>query len=124
MTKSKDESGIAMITAGLMLTVVSGLTAVVLSTSSHSDRSSQHGRNWTVALQTADSGVQRAVAYMQATNGAMPGPFSGATADGTFNTVVTSLGRHRYRIDSTGSVGAGAGLVTHRAVSVVMGPPK
>jgi hypothetical protein len=124
MMKPKDESGIAMITAILVLTIVSGLTTVILTTGSHSDRASQHGRNWTVALQTADSGIQRAVAYMQATNGAVPGTFAGSTPDGTYTTTVTSLGRHRYRIDSTSMVGAGAGLVTSRSISVVMGPPK
>ena len=81
-----------MITAIMMITIVAGLTTVVLTTGSHSDRSSQRGRNWTVALQTADSGVQRAVAYMQATHGVVPGTFNGTTADGTYNTVVTSLG--------------------------------
>lgn len=124
MKHSKDEAGIAMITAIMVITIVTGLTAVVLTTGSHADRSSQRGRNWTVALQTADSGIQRAVAYMQSTNGAVPGPFTGATADGTYNTVVTPLGRHRYRIDSTSAVGKGAGMVTSRSVSVVMGPPK
>jgi hypothetical protein len=121
---NRDESGIAMITAIIMISVIAGLTTVVLANGSHSDRSSQRGRNWTVALQTADSGVQRAIAYMQASHGVPPGTFNGTTADGTYDTVVTSLGRHRYRIDSTGSVGAGAGMVTSRAVSVVIGPPK
>jgi hypothetical protein len=121
---AKDESGIAMISAVMVLAVVTGLTTIVLTTGSHSDRSSQRGRNWTVALQTADSGVQRAVAYMQATNGSAPGAFSGATADGTYTTTVTSLGRHRYQIDSTGSVGKGQGMVTSRSVRVVIGPPK
>ena len=124
MTRTKDEAGIAMITSIMMLTIVTALTAIVLTTGSHSDRSSQRGRNWTVALQTADSGIQRAVAYMQSTHGGVPGPFTGATADGTYNTVVTSLGRHRYQIDSTAEVGRGQGLVTSRAVRVVMGPPK
>jgi hypothetical protein len=124
MSKNRDEAGIAMITAILVITIVTGLTAIVLTTGSHSDRSSQRGRNWTVALQTADSGVQRVVAYMQATNGAVPAPYAGATADGTYNTVVTPLGRHRYQIDSTGNVGKGAGMVTARSVRVVMGPPK
>ena len=50
-------------------------------------------------------------------------PFAGTTADGTYNTTVTSLGRHRYQIDSTGVVGKGAGLVTSRSVRVVLGPP-
>jgi hypothetical protein len=135
MKKTRDEAGIAMITAILVITIVTGLTAVVLTTGSHSDRSSQRGRNWTVALQTADSGIQRVIAYMQATNGGVPGCVSvvtgvpcssvpGTTADGTYNTVVTPLGRHRYQIDSTAAVGAGAGMVTSRSVRVVMGPPK
>jgi hypothetical protein len=124
MTNTKNEAGIAMITVMLMSTIVAGLTTIVLTTGSHSDRTSQRGRNWTVALQTADSGVQCVVARMQATNGALPTPCSGATADGTYQTSVTSLGRHRFKIDSTGMVGAGAGLVTTRSVRVVMGPPK
>ena len=122
--RTRDESGITMISAVMVMAIVTGLTTIVLTTGQHSDRSSQRGRNWTVALQTADSGVQRAVAYMQSTNGAVPGPFSGATSDGTYNTTVTSLGRHRYQIDSTGSVGKGQGMVTSRSVRVVIGPPK
>jgi hypothetical protein len=121
---TRNESGFAMITAILVITIVAGLSTVVLTSGSHSDRSSQRGRNWTVALQTADSGIQRAVAYMQATNGGVPGPFAGATADGTYTTVVTSLGRHRYQIDSTAVVGAGQGMVTTRSVRAVIGPPK
>jgi hypothetical protein len=124
MKTAKDESGIAMITAIMMITIVAGLSTIVLTTGSHSDRTSQRGRNWTVALQTADSGVQCIVARMQATNGALPTPCTGATADGTYNTSVTSLGKHRYQIDSTGVVGAGAGMETSRSVRVVMGPPK
>ena len=124
MKTNRNESGIAMITAILVITIVGGLTTIVLTNSTHADRSSQRGRNWTVALQTADSGVQRTLAYMQATNGAVPGPVTGATADGSYTTTVTSLGRHRYQIDSTGSVGAGAGLATVRSVRVVIGPPK
>jgi hypothetical protein len=123
MKKYRDESGFAMITAVLFITIAAGLTTVVLTTGSHSDRSSQRGRNWTVALQTADSGVQRAIAYMQGTSGVAPAPFTGTTADGTYNTTVTSLGRHRYQIDSAGAVGKGAGLVTARSVRVVLGPP-
>jgi hypothetical protein len=123
MRIQRNESGIAMITAIMVTTIVAGLTTVALSNSSHSDRTSQRGRNWTVALQTADSGVQRTLAYMQAT-GATPGPTTGATADGTYVVNVTALGRNRYQIDSTGTVGAGAGLATSRSVRVVIGPPK
>ena len=124
MKTQRDENGIAMITAILMITIVTALTAVVLDTGSHADRSSQHGRNWTVSLQTADSGIQRAVSYMQATSGAVPGPFTGTTADGSYTTTVTPLGRNRYQIDSTSAVGKGAGMLTSRSVRVVMGPPK
>jgi hypothetical protein len=125
MKTNRDEAGFAMITAIFVITIVAALSTVVLTTGSHADRSSQRGRNWVVALQTADSGIQRVVAYMQSTNGVPPGaPVTDTTTDGSYTATVTSLGRHRYRIDSTGSVGRGAGLVTSRSVSVVMGPPK
>src|SRR5262249_53310883 len=72
----------------------------------------------------ADGGVQRAVAYLQSTNGGVPPTLSGSTDSGTYSTRVTYLGRNRYQIDSTGTTGATKGLTATRSVRVIYGPPK
>ncbi|MGQ0825742.1 MAG: hypothetical protein ACT4OX_12095 [Actinomycetota bacterium] len=89
----------------------------------NTERNSGRGANWNQALQTADAGVEQAIALMQESAG-NPGDFTGDTADGTFMVTITSLGRNRYEIQSTGTAGQGPGLVGERTVRVVMGPPK
>jgi hypothetical protein len=124
MRGQHDERGVAMITAVILIMVMAGLAALVVTNGSSAERASGRGRNWTQALHVAESGVQQAVATMQSTGGAVPAPISGTSSEGRYDTVVTYLGRNRYRIDSTGSVGARGGLETARTVRVTYGPPK
>jgi hypothetical protein len=119
-----DEQGIAMITAVILIMVMAGLAALVLQNGSHAERASGRGRNWTQALHVAESGVQQAVVALQASGGAVPAPISETSAEGRYDTVVTYLGRNRYRIDSTGEVGNGGGLKALRTIRVVYAPPK
>jgi hypothetical protein len=124
METRRDEQGIAMITAVILITVMAGLAALVVNNGSHAERTSGRGRNWTQALHVAESGVQQAVATLQATAGALPAPISATTDEGRYDTVVTYLGRNRYQIDSSGSVGTADGLQTARNIRVIYGPPK
>jgi hypothetical protein len=120
----RDERGAAMITAMTLILVMTLLGALVLTNGSHADRASGRGRNWELALHVAEAGVEQAVATMQALGGGVPAPISAENGDGSYDTVVTSLGRNRYQIDSTGVVGAAQGLQTTRSVRVVYGPPR
>jgi hypothetical protein len=124
MRVQRDERGIAMITAVTLMVIMAGLAAVVLTNGAHADRTSGRGRNWDQALHVAESGVQQAVATLQATNGAVPAPIAASTDEGHYDTTVTYLGRNRYQIDSTGTVGTTGSLRAQRKVRVVYGPPK
>jgi hypothetical protein len=121
--RSHDEDGFAMITAVILIMIMALLGAVILDNGAHADRQSGHGRNWNAALDVAESGVEQAVATLQANNGATPAPFSGASGSGNYSTTVTYLGRHRYQIDSTGTVGTTGGLEAQRKLRVVYAPP-
>lgn len=124
--RCRNEQGFAMMTAVMVIMVTAALAAIVLSTGAHSQQTARRGRNWDAALQVADGGVQRAIAYLQSTNGGVPGSaLSGATDAGTYSTTVTYLGRNRYQIDSSGtSGGTTRGLTATRKVRVILGPPK
>ena len=113
-----------MISAVMIVAIVSALGTIILTTGTHADRSSQRGKNWEASLATAEAGVQQAIAYLQSTNGATPIPFTGVTTEGAYTVDVTYLGRNRYQIDSTGSAGKSPGLTAGRSVRVVMAPPR
>jgi hypothetical protein len=121
--RDRSEDGIAMIMTVIIVMVAAMLAAVILQQGNNTERNSGRGANWNEALQTAEGGVEHAIAAIKAANGAVA-PFSGATNDGSYTVTVTSLGRSRYRIDSVGTSGSGAGLVSQRHVRVVMGPPR
>jgi hypothetical protein len=125
MTRSRrDEQGLAMMITVATVAIAATLAAVILTQGSSTERHSARGANWNQALQTADAGVEEAIAKLQAGNGALPAPFTTVHSDGEYSVTVTYLGRNRYQIDSTGTVGQAAGLRTERTVRVVMGPPK
>ena len=96
-----------MIMTVLTIMVAAMLAAVILTQGTSADRHSGRGANWNQALQSADAGVEQAVAKLQASNGAVPPPFSGSSSDGTYNVTVTYLGHQRYQIDSNGTGGDG-----------------
>ncbi len=113
-----------MITAVMVIAVSSAMALIILSNGQHADRTSQRGRNWELAIQHADAGVQQAVSKIQAGNGAVPAPFSGTTAEGSYNVSVTSLGRNRYQIDAEGSSGVHESLTASRSVRMILAPPR
>ena len=119
-----DEHGFAMIMTVLIIMIGALLAAIILTQGSTTDRHSARGANWNQALQTADAGVERATALLQAGNGAVPAPFTDHTADGDYDVTVTYLGRHRYQIDNAARVGSVQGLASERTVRVILGPPK
>lgn len=121
----RGEQGMAMITAIMVIMVTAALAIVVVDTGQHSQTTARRGRNWDDALQTADGGVQRAIAYLQSTNGGVPPTLTGTTDSGAYTTTVTYLGRNRYQISSSGTTGGSIkGLTATRSIRVVMGPPK
>ncbi len=119
-----DERGLAMITAVTLIALMALIGAAILTNGTHADRASGHGRNWEQALHVAEAGVEQAVAMMQASGGSVPAPIAGTSGEGTYTTTVTSLGRNRYQIDSTGTVGTKDGLRAERSVRVIYGPPR
>jgi hypothetical protein len=122
--RTRSERGFAMITAVMVIAMSSAMALIILSNGQHADRTSQRGRNWELAIQHADAGVQQAVSKIQAGNGAVPAPFSGTTAEGSYDVTVTSLGRNRYQIDSEGSSGVHESLTASRSVRMILAPPR
>jgi hypothetical protein len=121
---NQGEQGFALMTTIIIMMVVAMLGATLLVMSVNTDHHSGQDRNWTAALDVADAGVERAVALLgnEAGIGSVPAPFTGQTATGTYSTTVTYLGRAKYQIDSTGTVGTAQGLERERAVRVIMAP--
>lgn len=114
-----------MLTAVMVMMITAALVVVVLNTGTHSQQTARRGRSWEAAIQLADGGVQRAIAYLQSTSGGVPSTITGATDAGTYSTTVTYLGRNRYQIDSSGSAGGTAkGLNATRKLRVILGPQK
>jgi hypothetical protein len=122
--RGREERGLAMVMTVIIIMVAALLAAVILVQGSSSDRHSGRGKNWNQALQSADAGVQNAVAKLQATNGAAPAPFQGSSVEGRYSVTVTYLGRNRYQVDSVGQAGNAQSLKSQRHVRVIMAPPK
>ncbi len=124
-TRRHTEDGFAMMTAVMVIMISAALALVVINTGQHAQQTARRGRNWDTALQSADGGIQRAVAYLQSTGGGVPPALSGATDAGVYTTVVTYLGRNRYQIDSTGTSGGTVkGLTATRKIREIIGPPR
>lgn len=119
----RDETGIAMIVAVVLLAVMGTLMALVMTVSTHTNTSTARGRSWVQALHVGEAGVQKAIAQLQATQGAFSGTLTGSTDEGTYTTTVTPQSRNRIRIESLGHAGAGAGLGASRRIRVTMAPP-
>jgi hypothetical protein len=119
------ESGVALITALLIIAIAGLLTLVMVDNSNHSSTASARNRSWGAAVHIAESGVHQAIASLQSTNGATTGAVvSGTTAEGSYEYKVTQLPRRRYQIDAVGTVGADASLGASRRLRVVMMPPR
>lgn len=118
-----DESGFAMVVAVVLLAVVGAASAFVLTEGTHDNFATGRGRSWVQALHVAESGVQEAIAKLQATSGSYAGSFTGSVTEGSFSVTVTQQSRHQIQIDSTGSVGTANGLKAKRKLQVTMAPP-
>ena len=119
----REETGIAMIVAVVLLAVMGTLMALVMTVSTHTNTATARGRSWVQALHVGEAGVQKAIAKLQETQGSFSGTLTGATDEGTYSTVVTHQARNRIRIESVGTAGAGAGLSAQRRLRITMAPP-
>src|SRR5881628_2758422 len=93
----REESGVAMIIAVVLLAVMGTLMALVLSVATHTNFSTGRGRSWVQALHVAEAGAQEAIAKLQETAGALSGSFTGSTDEGNYSVTVTHLSRNRFR---------------------------
>ena len=124
-TDRRAEDGVAMITALLVMFVISLLVATMMYTNFHNSNASARNRSWGQAVHVAESGVQQAIAQLQSTNGVAPvGTVTGTTTDGTFSYHITPKSRNRYQIDASGTVGTVASLSATRRLRVLMAPPR
>lgn len=122
--KNQSEQGVAMITAILVLFIVSLLAVEMMYTSLHNVTSTARNRSWGQAVHVAESGVHEAIAQLQSTGGVAPvGTVTGTTSDGSYEYHVTKLPRNRYRIDAIGHVGNAVSLKASRRLRVMMAPP-
>ena len=121
--RSQGEEGVALIIAVVLMGVVATLAVLMLTVGVHTDQASARGRNWVQALHVAESGVDQAMAKIQAAGGAYSGTFNGSTAQGTYAVTVSRQTRNQYTIQSTGSVLAGKQGGATRALQVTMAPP-
>lgn len=132
--RCRDEDGVAMLIAVVLLTVISTLTLMSLSVAGHVDKSTNRGRHRTQALHVAESGIEAAIARIEAAAGVFSGAVTGTTEEGNYRVVVTRLARNTYRLDATGGVrsdyDAGSGkwidrqIGSHRSIQVTVAPPR
>ena len=121
--RAEGEEGVALIIAVVLMGVVATLAALMLTVGVHTDQASARGRNWVQALHVAESGVDQAMAKIQAAGGVYSGTFTGSTTQGTYSVTVSRQTRNQYTIRSVGSVLAGKQLAATRALQVTMAPP-
>lgn len=133
-----DQRGSALISVVLVALLIGAVGAMALETGRQADWSSASDRNSEVALGVAEAGVHQAVAKMEAlaAAGTIPtaGPFTGATAEGSYSGTVyrcvdplptpcADMGiDDGYVIESAGSVG-GQRLGRGRSLRVALEPP-
>lgn len=122
--RSRDEeSGVVLVIAVVLLSVIGTLSVTMLAVGRHSDHASVRGRHAVQALHIAEGGVDQAIAKIEDSAGAFSGGFTGSTEDGAFSVVVTRMSRNRYQIESTGTVRDGEQLGAKRILRVTMEPP-
>ena len=114
-----------MVTAILVMFVISLLVATMMYTNFHNANATAKNRSWGQSIHVAESGVQQAIAVLQSTGGVAPtGTVTGTTADGTYQYHVTVRSRNRYQIDAAGTVGTVTALQGMRRLRVMMAPPQ
>jgi len=121
--RARGEEGVALIIAVVLMGVVATLAVLMLTVGVHTDQASARGRNWVQALHVAESGVDQAMAKIQAASGSYSGTFTGATAQGSYSVTVSRQTRNQYTIRSVGSVAPGKQGATTRALQVTLAPP-
>jgi hypothetical protein len=119
-----DEDGAAMIIAVVLTGVIATLSALMLTVGSHADVATARGRSWVQSLHVAESGVEEAIAKLQASSGGYSGAFTGTTDEGNYSVTVAKGARSTYTIDSVGSVRQGKQLGASRHLRVTMAPPQ
>ena len=121
--RAREEEGVALVIAVVLMGVIATLAVLMLTVGVHTDQASARGRNWVQALHVAESGVDQAMAKIQAAGGSYSGTFTGSTAQGTYSVSVSKQARNQFTINSTGSVNAGKQLAATRALQVTLAPP-
>ena len=121
--RTRGEEGVALIIAVVLMGVVATLAGLMLTVGVHTDQASARGRNWVQSLHVAESGVDQAMAKIQAAGGNYSGTFTGSTAQGSYSVTVSRQTRNQYTIRSVGSVLPGKQGAATRALQVTMAPP-
>ena len=124
LRSSRDESGVAMIIAVVLSSVIATLGVLMLATATHTDKATARGRHRTQALHVAESGIEQALARIQAAQGSLASTsFSGDTELGDYDVTITRLPRNTYEIESVGGVRRGRVLGAERRIKVTLQPP-
>jgi hypothetical protein len=121
--RMRGEEGVALMIAVVLMGVVATLSVLMLTVGVHTDQASARGRNWVQALHVAESGVDQAMAKIQAASGDYSGNFSGSTAQGSYSVSVSRQARNQYTIHSVGSVFPGKQGAAQRTLEVTLAPP-
>src|SRR5512143_2787670 len=112
---SRDERGVALITAMLVAFVATMFVTTMMYVAFHDQTSSAHNRSWGQALHVAESGVHEAIAYLQNSSGVVPSTTqTGTTNEGTYQYRIVAQSRNRYQIDAVGTVGTATSLTASR----------
>ena len=98
--RTRGEEGVALIIAVVLMGVVATLAGLMLTVGVHTDQASARGRNWVQSLHVAESGVDQAMAKIQAAGGNYSGTFTGSTAQGSYSVTVSRQTRNQYTIRS------------------------
>lgn len=122
--RARGEEGAALVTAILVTLVLTGLLALAVSTSVHTTTSSTRDRNYDLALNAAEAGVDQAIARVQSSGLTFTGTISGSGLSGDHEVTVEFTPGRRYVIESTGTSGAyAAGTLRRRRIRVTLEPP-
>lgn len=117
----RDDRGSALITVVLVSFLLITMMTLTMQSGVQSARTAARGKNFDVALATAEAGVDASMARIQASGGAFTGQATGQVATGTYTSSVTRSA-DGFVIDVTGNAG-GQELGRTRRVRATLGPP-
>lgn len=122
--RARGEDGIAMVVAVILSSVVATLAALLLTVGIHTDQASARGRHYVQSLHVAESGIEHALAKLEAAGGSLSTQtYSGSTDLGEYDVTITRQPRNRYVIEASGGVRQGRALGAERVVRVQVEPP-